>query len=612
MPTPRPARPLTPVATLLLVSLLAGCAGAPPAEVTQVPAQPLPAVQPGMPPAPNRALSMDLPPSVHAETFAAAETALLENDWMRADTLLAALEPPLNADDQTYREYLQARVHFLRGNLAATREALAPWPAPQTAPGIAVKVDNLRRYDLHMQGDYLASARLGAAQLESGLSNTEPAALVRSIWSDLAHLSVDRLSTAEDQAAAEQPGSSWHGWLALARIGAGASGTAELAGAVADWRAQFPGHPAAKPLPGGLDPLLNQPVDTGTVALLLPLSGRLAPAARAVLDGYLASYYAARARGVDAASLLVLDSSQYATATAAYNDAVLQGASLVVGPLSKEGVTELGQLKERAVPVLALNRSDQPVDPGRTALVQMSLAPEDDAERLANLAFGQGARRALLVYPGGEWGDKMRAALEQRWQALGGEIVTRMQYASAEAYSDNLLRSLDIDDSEQRARDVRSMLATNIEFTARRRQDIDSVFLLAGSAGEARSLKPLLAFHYAGELPVYAPSSVYNGVPDEGNRDLNGMRLVDLPWLLGASPSLRVAIAAGDTGSDSYTRLNALGADAHLLQTRFGQLQGGPDALLRGNTGLLRMDPRLRILREPQPAVFDGGEIRPL
>ena len=155
------------------------------------------------------------------------------------------------------------------------------------------------------------------------------------------------------------------------------------------------------------------------------------------------------------------------------------------------------------------------------------------------------------------------------------------------------------------------MLATNIEFTARRRQDIDVVFLLSRSGPEARSIKPLLAYHYAGSLPVFATSSIYSGLPDSRDKDLNGINLVDIPWLLGSNPALRVAITAGDTGSDSYTRLNALGADAYRLQSRFSQLQAGPDTLVPGDTGLLTLDPGQQILREPRLATFAGGKLQP-
>jgi outer membrane PBP1 activator LpoA protein len=190
-------------------------------------------------------------------------------------------------------------------------------------------------------------------------------------------------------------------------------------------------------------------------------------------------------------------------------------------------------------------------------------------------------------------------------------VVSAATYADREEYSRSVKDGLGLSASEARARQVRDMLATNIEFTPRRRQDPDVVFLLSADGAEARSIKPLLAFHYAGGLPVYALPSVHSGIHDERNRDLNGVQFVEMPWLLGTNPALRVAIAAGGTGSDSYTRLNALGADAFLLQNGFARLQSGPDALLRGNTGLLSLDPQLRIHRELTPAVFDRGEVTP-
>jgi outer membrane PBP1 activator LpoA protein len=82
-----------------------------------------------------------------------------------------------------------------------------------------------------------------------------------------------------------------------------------------------------------------------------------------------------------------------------------------------------------------------------------------------------------------------------------------------------------------------------------------------------------------------------------------------MPWVLGANSALRSALAAG--GSDgSYTRLNALGADAFLVQAGFGRLQSGADALFRGNTGLLTMDPDLSIHRDLSAATFDAGALK--
>ena len=283
----------------------------------------------------------------------------------------------------------------------------------------------------------------------------------------------------------------------------------------------------------------------------------------------------------------------------------------MVGPLSKEAVAELGSRADRSIPVLALNRMDaeDAVIQGGSAMVQFALAPEDEARDIAELAFGQGARNALIIRPQGEWGSKVAQALLERWQTLGGAVANSVTYSGREDYSASVKEALGIPASEHRAQAVRDILATEVESNARRRQDIDVVFLLSSNGAEARSLKPLLAFHYAGSLPVYAISSIYSGIPDPRDRDLDGINFVETPWLLGASPELKDAIAAGRTGTQSYTRLNALGADAFLVQSQFRQLQAGADALLRGNTGLLTMNPQLQIQRELLLTTFDGGAI---
>lgn len=583
----------------LLLALLAGCAATPPtpepelddpAETPEVVAEPLPVAAP------------QIPESRWDAAFTAAESALADFDWMQAEQALATLEPPLDANETARRDYLLARAAFLRGDFPRVEHLLQGIPDAGLAAAVLLQRDNFARQVAALGGRWLESARIGVRQLGPGANDT---LLQRAIWRDLNRLREAELAAALEQAEAPD----WRGWLQLALLNASAGSIAELQTGLRQWRRQHPEHAAATPLPGGLEFLVETLQPLQKVALLLPFGGPLEPAATAIRDGYLAHYYADRARGDVSHEVAIIDTDEFPSAVAAYQHAVATGADLVIGPLSKEGVIELGQFSPRPVPVLALNRIDEPVRQDVSALVQLSLAPEDEAARIAELAFGQGARRALVLRPAGTRGARLEEVLRQRWQALGGSFAATASYSSPEAYSDQIKNALNLGASEQRARDIRSMLATNIEFTARRRQDIDVVFLLAGSPAEARSLKPLLAFHYAGTLPVYATSSIYGGLPDPRDRDLSGARLVELPWLLGGNPSLRVAIAAGGTGSDDFARLNALGADAWLLQTRFAQLQGGADTLIRGNTGLLRLDPGLRILREPELATFDGSEL---
>ncbi len=584
----------------LVLSLLAGCASAPPPPLPE----PEPEVEPetGVIAEPEAVTAPLMPQSQWEPIFSAAEAYLDRFDWMQAEQALAALQPPLEANDRARRDYLLARAAFMRGDLTRAESLLQSDPEEGIARALQLQRDDLARKIATLAGRWLESARIGAGQLGQG---ADDAALQRELWQDLNRLTDTELAAALEQAEQKE----WRGWLELALLNATAGSRGELQAGLQRWRGNHFGHPAAARLPGGLEFLAQALQPINKVALLLPLSGRLEPAARAVREGYLAHYFAARARGDASHEVAIVDTDEFSSAVAAYQHAVALGADLVIGPLSKEGVAELGQLSPRAVPVLALNRIEEAVRQDGSALVQLSLAPEDDATRIAELAFGQGARRAMVLRPAGARGARLEEVLRERWQELGGDIVTSASYSSPEAYSDQIKNALNLGASEQRAQTIRSMLATNIEFTARRRQDIDAVFLVAATPAEARSLKPLLAFHYAGTLPVYATSSIYGGLPDARNRDLNGARLVELPWLLGANPPLRVAIAAGASGNDDFARLNALGADAWLLQSRFAQLQSGADALIRGNTGLLQLDPGLRILREPVLATFDGSEL---
>ena len=587
------------IALLLLPLALAGCAG----KSTKKEVEPQTPVVETQQPSPQKGISLTLPPSTYSGVFNSAEQSLAQFDWMQASVALEKLPPQgLSMNDATYLAYLQARISYIRGDQASALEQIEHLNNPAVDPALRYRVLTFKHYILDMQGDTLSCAMLADQIMRTAPANTVPA-WKRSVWRNLEKTDTEQLSAALPAATDPQ----WRGWLNLALIGRGTAST--LPGQLSQWRTENAQHPAAEPLPGGLDFALRQDPQPGKVAVMLPLSGNLAPAGKAVLNGFLAAYYENRASGGAGDELLVIDMDKSPSASSAYQQAVQQGATIVVGPLSKDNVAELATLLERPVPVLALNRIDQVLPAAGSALVQLSLAPEDDAQSIAELAFGTGARRALIISPAGDWGNKVEPVLRERWTTLGGTVADSVTYTTYDDYSSSVKSLLSLADSEQRAKELRDLLATNIEFSPRRRQDADVIFLLSRTSTEARSIKPLLAFHYAGNLPVYALSSIYSGVPDERNQDLNGIILAQTPWLLGANPGLRVTLASANSGG-SLPQLNALGADAYLVQSGFSRLQSGADAIFRGNTGLLTMDPDLTIQRELSAATFDGGELK--
>ncbi|NQX90265.1 MAG: penicillin-binding protein activator [Halioglobus sp.] len=587
------------IASLWFTLLLSGCASTTERPAPE-PANEAPAAEQ---PAAENDLAATLPQSRYTDRFNRVEASLARFQWMQARVQLHQLPEDLNTDDQIYAAYLDARIDYIRGEQTAALAQLDRLSLINAHPALRYRVLSFKHYMLEMQGNWLSAAQL-ADQILAGAPRDTEAAWKRNIWLNLER--TDRSQLLAAQATAIDP--HWRAWLDLALI-CRASGYSP-ASQLASWRTNNLGHAAANPLPGGLDYQMSAGSQRQTVALMLPLSGKLQAAGNAVLNGFLAAYYAHRSEGNVQNELLVLDVTAFTSASVAYNAAVAQGATLVIGPLTKDGLADVATQLQRPVPILALNHIDQvlPAEDS-SALVQLSLSPEDEAISMTHLAFGTGARRALMLAPATDWGRNISDVVARQWSELGGSVIGSATYSSYDDYSSSVKSVLALPSSEQRAQELRKIFGKNIEFTPRRRHDADVVFLLSQHSAEARSIKPLLAFHYAGDLPVYGLSTVHSGIPGGRNQDLNGIYLVETPWLLGANPGLRVTLAAGDLG-ENYTRLHALGADAYLVQSGFSRLQSGADAVFRGNTGLLTMDPSLTIHRELSLATFDDGELK--
>ncbi|MEM1112057.1 MAG: penicillin-binding protein activator [Pseudomonadota bacterium] len=591
-PTPR----LIAIYTLAL--FLAACGAAPPKPDEPKVVEPEPEPDPGL-----IEEQTALPASEHASLFNEVERALAAFDHLLATATLVPLESlELTTNDRQYLEYLQASIAYQQGEVTRSREQLDRLSGQVLHPGVRYRVLESQRQHLALTTDYLGGASVNL-ELARRYPDSAPQAR-QALWQNLA-----RMDRAQRLSALRQPlDAELRGYIELADI-ADAGGRPVDSAQLVAWQSDNAQHPAASRLPAGLDGL-EAPRTASRAVLILPLSGRLGVAGRAVRDGYLAAYYQGRGSEAVDGGLTVLDRTRYSDSREAYQAALALGADLIIGPLSKTAVADLAMLPQRPVTVLALNRLDTAIPAAGSPLLQLSLSPEDEVARVAELAFGSGARRALLVRPEGEWGDKVERALRERFQPLGGVVASAAVYRDPEGYSSGIEGALGIPDSKQRAQELRAYLGVNLEFTARRRYDIDAVFLLTRNSAQARAIKPLLAYHYAGDLPVWGISSSYSGGADQRDRDLSGLRLVEMPWLLENRAGLQQTLeGSGDSGA-AYKRLNALGAEAYLVQRRLGQLDYGAEALIPGHTGLLRLDPAQRLLREPSPAKFDGDAIR--
>lgn len=482
------------------------------------------------------------------------------------------------------------------------------------------------KVEVSLQERILLSERL--REPEAKLQNQ------KALWHTLMALERDQLT----QNAQRTNNQELKGWYQLAALSKDNQTTLEQQQVrLEQWQADWPRHPASQQLPDDLR-LLNQLIEQQPrqIALLLPEQGNLSQAAAAVRDGFLAAYYHARGEQGQVPLIRQYDTSGATPIRQLYLQAVAEGAELVIGPLDKDQVKTLYDMDARSVPLLSLNYlEDEPQVVSSSSLIpqdwtqlqldsfalkeqpsspfyQFGLAGEDEARQAARRAFQEGHRQAMLLTPQRNWAERSARAFSREWQALGGEVLVDSQFAGNDSYSQIVQQSLLIDQSQARRQELTRLLGTHLEFEPRRRQDLDMIFLIADPE-QGRQIKPTLAFHYAGDLPVYATSHIYSGQQaSKDNRDLNGVRFNTMPWLLGGDFPEKELLGRHTQSSAIYNRLHALGVDAFRLYPRLPQLQSIEQARLYGATGALRMAEGRRLEREQVWAEFQRGLARPI
>ncbi|MDQ1363852.1 MAG: uncharacterized protein QG652_1714 [Pseudomonadota bacterium] len=427
------------------------------------------------------------------------------------------------------------------------------------------------------------------------------------IWESLSRLPATTLNQVSETPLHPQ----LMGWIDLARIAKrGQVDWPYLQQGLIDWRRRYADHPAAglfiRDLGNRQIELIDRP---GNIAVLLPLSGRYAPVAAAIRDGFMTAYYRHPDTGYRP-EIHFIDTGDSAEAGSDiwnhYRTAMNQGAEFIVGPFQKAEVTALAQGPALDIPTLTLNYADQTAPPPGK-LFQFGLLPEDEAQQAAEMAFHNGHTRAATLVPDGEWGQRLLTAFRQRFEELGGEIINSQTYSAGTTdFKFPIQRLLNLDDSEARHSKLQRLLKTELKFTPYRRQDVDMIFI-AATARDARQIKPQFRFHYAGELPVYATSHAFSGeINKNADRDIDDLFYCDMPWVLNDSP-FKQTMQKLWPAQQSYSRFFALGADAYNLIPFLGRLQAKKWERFSGYTGNIYLDEQNLLHRELLWARFING-----
>ncbi len=477
--------------------------------------------------------------------------------------------------------------------------------------------DNFRNYNsdlvnraasLQAETYALVGDRLSAAMTLMLLSQTDgkvnPQQIHDQIWTFLKAVPDQQLAAAGESSI----GFETEGWFELAaRVRVPGLSIDDQGRAIRRWQNNWPGHPAAQILPSELQLIANLAENRPEkIVLALPLQGPLASAGKAIRDGFLAAYYQDDSADRSKTDIRIVDTSNQPF-DEMYKELAAQDIDLIIGPLEKEALASLTSMRTLPVPALGLNylAADKKAPDG---LYQFGLSAEDEARQIADRLSEENINQVLALIPQGEWGDRIEAALLKRMQHNGAVALDIERFFREDNLRAVTADLLGITVSRDRAIQVERTIGLNVEFEPRRRQDAEAIVMVAEPA-VARQFKPLFAFYFGGDLPVYSPSIIYEGSPDPArDRDLNEVIFTDIPWVLDSKNPLReeaTRVLPGTYGQ--LGRLFAMGADAWQLSKRLPLLRQVQTAVVDGQTGKLTMTREGSIHRNQLWAQFRSG-----
>ena len=326
------------------------------------------------------------------------------------------------------------------------------------------------------------------------------------------------------------------------------------------------------------------------IALLLPTQGPLATPAEAVREGFFTAYFGNPSDAPRPQVRSYDSGGTPAQAQAAYNQAVTDGANLVVGPLARDSVAALFAQAAPPVPVLALNHPDNNVQPPPGS-AEFGLLPEAEGAQAAAHMNERGVHQAVVFMGNDDRAKRSAAAFKAQFESLGGQVL-----------GETTLGNDNVDYSGA----IQAALAN---------APPDAGILLLMRPQTARVLMPQL--HLANVTqPVFATSLVYAGGDNAtADRDLDGVEFCDAPWLFDAQPGLpdHATVAAQlPDARGAAARLFAFGMDAYALAPYLDWLRTHPGTYVPGATGQLTEDAQGRVHRVPVWASFQDGVARPV
>ena len=185
---------------------------------------------------------------------------------------------------------------------------------------------------------------------------------------------------------------------------------------------------AAPPAPQAGAPPATAPIGSGAVrvALILPLSaqGNAGVAAQSMKNA--AEMAIAEFKNPDVQLLVKDDGGSPQGAQTAAQQAINEGAQIVLGPLFAQSVSAAAQVvRPRGVPMIAFSTDANVATRG---VYLLSFLPETDVSRIVEFAVSRGKRSFAAMVPDNAYGAVVEAAFQQAVARRGGRVVALERY----------------------------------------------------------------------------------------------------------------------------------------------------------------------------------------
>lgn len=288
------------------------------------------------------------------------------------------------------------------------------------------------------------------------------------------------------------------------------------------------------------------------IALLLPThSDNLAAAANAVRAGVMAGLE----RDSDGVSVQLIETGDTVPEILDAYQALSNEFDLIIGPLARSAANALAQSNFVNKPTLILSQLDASANvlPASSSnnILSIGLSIEDEARQAASWAATEKNPARLMVLTANvAWQRRAAKAFTAQWQSLGrGETGAFELFTSSGYFSASGMKQL----------------------KAKIHNEKPNLVFIAMDSAQIRQMRPL----FAHDASIYATSQInsttrlsLDAEEGEANPQLDGIRVLDLPWQL--QPDHSAVMIYPRLGNEikppaDNERLYALGIDAYRI-----------------------------------------------